>query len=565
MHERPKPSNSPHFFRGVWAWTLPSVATLALAACGGSEGGAATDSVVYDPAADPRIAHLLEPRPKEEYYGVQTGDVLPILIETLVTGQRDPLKRAKEDLAEAGDEGIRALEALADRFWHDEQGVNYLRNLLDAAHLSDSPKARPLLVRAIKHPSGAIRGIAVEALGKHGDERDFDALLGTLSKEYTTHWIKVVRGLYAVDRARAEALFTEWLETMNPSKLVGITSPFLATVTDPDLLDRFRQLPDHVLPTDRVYPLAALARQGDEDALRQIREWQEAQNQTLRSITLHAILSAGLHGELRRTLLNDPVGGLRLQAIEGLRSAEDLGPYLPLLQSLIADGEDQVRKTALELLMIAGDGEARDRVLGMLESDRSDELQFAISVLRTRWTDDPELADEAFTRLRRRLETVRLRPPNESVVLLQSMGQIPFADATGLLVEYAMEQRGQRIQGKESKAWILLQAGNGGAVAQAEIARRFDECEDPADRMDLLDAMSVGAGDAARELLIERLEGDAFTPYETLFAARRLAQLGPASRVLPVLKRATLRVTQADVRRSLQGLLWTWYPAPIER
>lgn len=554
----------PPAFLGAVLWAGPW-ACLGLTGCGGEGHTEDPADVSYDPAKDPRISHLLEPRPKEEYYGVQTGDVIPILIETLVTGQRDPLKRAKEDLAEAGGEGIRALEGLADRFWHDEQGVNYIRNVLDAAHLSDSEKARPLLVRALHHPSGALRAKAVEALAKHGDPRDFDSILATLSKDYTTHWIHVVRALHAVDRPRAEELFTGWLETPGQEELVSITAPFLATVEDPDLLDRFRRLPDHVQPVNRAYPLAALAREGDQDALGQLREWQEATNQTLRSITLHALLEAGLHGELRRTLSREPVGGLRAQAVDGLRGVEDLGPWIPLLQSLISDGEDQVRRTALELLMVAGDGEARDRLFGMLDSDRVDEQQFAISVLRSLWGDRPGLAEEALRVLRRRLEAVASHPPRESVVLLQSIGQIPLAEATGLLIDFGLDQRGTTIQGKDGKAWIFLQAGNGGPRAQAEIARRLDLCEDPADRMDFLDALSVGAGETARELLIERLEAGAFGPYETLFAARRLVQLGPAFRVLPVLKRATLRVTQPDVRRSLQGLLWTWYPAPIER
>jgi hypothetical protein len=71
--------------------------------------------------------------------------------------------------------------------------------------------------------------------------------------------------------------------------------------------------------------------------------------------------------------------------------------------------------------------------------------------------------------------------------------------------------------------------------------------------------VSAARDDAARAALRAAIEAPDVAPYELLFAAERLANLGPASEVAPLLKRLTLRVRQDDVRLALQCLLWRWY------
>ena len=49
------------------------------------------------------------------------------------------------------------------------------------------------------------------------------------------------------------------------------------------------------------------------------------------------------------------------------------------------------------------------------------------------------------------------------------------------------------------------------------------------------------------------------TPLEVLYAANQLANMGPAERVAPLLKRVALGITDRSVRPALNNLLWAWY------
>jgi hypothetical protein len=81
-------------------------------------------------------------------------------------------------------------------------------------------------------------------------------------------------------------------------------------------------------------------------------------------------------------------------------------------------------------------------------------------------------------------------------------------------------------------------------------------------RFDLLWAGTVGHDDATREFLIEALQAERTLPHERLWVAERLAQEGPASRVAPLIKRATLRMNHPDFRPSMECLLWRWFGPP---
>src|SRR5262245_31111240 len=76
------------------------------------------------PPADPRLsdvrlAELLEPCVQGGFYDKSLSDVVPILIEKLQRGGGEPLKRAKEELGAAGEEGGRALARLFDQYFSD--------------------------------------------------------------------------------------------------------------------------------------------------------------------------------------------------------------------------------------------------------------------------------------------------------------------------------------------------------------------------------------------------------------------------------------------------------------
>ena len=77
-------------------------------------------------------------------------------------------------------------------------------------------------------------------------------------------------------------------------------------------------------------------------------------------------------------------------------------------------------------------------------------------------------------------------------------------------------------------------------------------------RIDLIWAASSQRTDASRTFLIDFLESDP-DPYEMLFAGDRLAQMGPAATVAPILKRVALRIEHGRIRAAFDSLLWRWY------
>lgn len=525
-------------------------------------GATTTDA---DVAIDPRLAYLLAGCARAgEPYDVQTAEITAILVETLVSGQRDALKRAKMELGAGGDEALRGVRRLAESYWSQQHGVHYVTNALDAARLSDSPLARELFLRGLEHTSSSIRTQSAEALARHGLPEDFDAVVRALEIAPPEMRRRYPGTLLALDRLRAEVVFATWLEEEAWEPLREQIAPMLAATQQPGLVAIFERSMDAFGPNVQVFLVAPLARAGDADALARLRGWIRGQDPLMRHLGLRAAVEAGLVPELVWTLSSDPIASQRQSAARGLAALEDPTPYLAYLREGLSDPDEGVREACLSALLDRGDAEARDRALALLSSERADEAQLGLRVLAGRWAADPEITREALERLSARYEAVRDRPLSEqqSVVLLQAIGQVPLPEAARLLMRLARERPLETVQHVRAFRWLALQAGNGGPTAQAYLADELRAEPDPLRRLDLLDALSAGGGAAARELLLELLAEEELRPYERLFAARRLVQVGPAWRVLPVLKRECLRTVQPDVRVGLRCLLWAWYPKP---
>lgn len=215
----------------------------------------------------------------------------------------------------------------------------------------------------------------------------------------------------------------------------------------------------------------------------------------------------------------------------------------------------------LRILIEAGDPAAIERGFETLSEPGARGVRAALQVLGERLWADPELARRALTVLEDQLDGVAHRPLEEQAGVLSALGRLPLASAAELLLERAEETEG-RIQSLRAAHWLTMQAGNVGEAAQPLLVARLERERDPIRRLDLLEALTMRGGNAARDRMLELIDSGSLSPYELLFAADRVVVIGPTGVVAPVLKRATLRVEQDDVRRALQGLLWRSYPAP---
>jgi hypothetical protein len=284
-------------------------------------------------------------------------------------------------------------------------------------------------------------------------------------------------------------------------------------------------------------------------------------NPDMRRLALASSSAAGLERELVETAHKDPDPAIRLLALSALTRADLVGTYRADISAALGDGDDEVANLALRTLADAGDPAAIERALALLDDPASDAMANGMRGLRAAMDKDPALAERAFERLSaRRLSEAQL-PFDARAPVLQAIGQTPCVAAARALHELSRGATGA-IFGMPTSRWLMMQAGNTTAAAQPYFREQFDVEKEPLRRIDLLEALAVRGGSIARAELIELVEGDTLSPYETLYAADRLTRIGPVEVVAPVLKRATLRIKQNDVRRALQCLLWSNYPGP---
>ena len=546
---------------------LAPLALLLAAACSG-EGEPQAGSERPPPAEDPRVAWLLAPCVNSGHYDVNTADMLPILEETLLRGQRDPLQRARLELARLGPEGLDTARRLIERYRDDPAGVYHVRNAIDVVTLSDEPAAREVLADCIRSRlSESLHLLALRGLRKHGKPQDYDLVLEQFEIVPPEFRPELAILLEELDAARAARQFGEWTRSGTYPGTAPVMAALLGASQAREAGLVAAGLWSEAAPLVRPSLAAAAAREGDGEALAYLREEQRAEDAERRRAAIDALSRARLGSELVWSLREDPSGGLRLLALQGLAEPQEAerGPGPQALRSLLrerlADPDPRVRAASLQALVASGDPRAVDDALELLSDPAVGALALGMRVLEPHLAQDQALAQRAFERLRVRHEAEAGRPLAERSDLLQAIGRIPSEPAARLLLEQEGEAQGT-IAGLHARRWLALQVGNTGEPGQRLLGRELERERDVVRRLDLIEGLSTRSTELARKSLIELVELGEASPYEILYAADRLVRLGPAAEVAPVLKRATLRVVQPDVRMALQCLLWASYPGP---
>ncbi|HVS11934.1 MAG TPA: HEAT repeat domain-containing protein [Planctomycetota bacterium] len=547
---------------------LPSVLPLVLMGACGGEADPEAGSARPPPAEDPRIAWLLAPCVNSGHYDVNTADILPILVETVLHGQRDPLQRARIELARQGPEGLEAARRLIERYRNDPAGVYHVRNAIDVVTLSEEPGAREVLVDCIRSRlSESLQLLALRGLRKHGKSQDYDLALEQLEVVSPEFRPELAVLLEKLDPARAARQFGEWIRSGTYPGTAPVMAALLGGSQAREAGLEAKGLWSGAAPLLRPSLAAAAAREGDEEGLVYLREEQRAGEAERRRAAIDALSQARLGSELVWSLREDPSPGLRLAALQGLAEPQEaergVGPEAlrSLLRERLADPDERVRAGALQALAASGDPRALDDALELLSDPAVGALALGMRALEPRIAQDEALATRAFERLRVRHEAEAARPLAERSDLLHAIGRIPIEPAARLLLDQEGDAQGS-ISGLHGRRWLMLQVGNTGEPGQRLLARELERERDVVRRLDLIEGLSVRPTELARQALLELVELGEASPYEILYAADRLVRLGPAAEVAPVLKRATLRVVQPDVRMALQCLLWASYPGP---
>ena len=500
------------------------------------------------------------------HYDRDTGDPLAILIDKLEFSATEVLHRTKSDLAELGALAVPALDKLISRYFEDPGGGARLQNAIDVLGLMDTPAAHPPLVRCLDHPRDTIRAAALRALARGSAQpEDFDRLLLHVETEREHTRESAAQALTVADPTRAAAQLMDWVEAGTHTDVYPVMSNQLAAADANVLGERASALAPSV-PPQLGLSLAVLGlRIGDERAAGVVQRGLASEDPAQRAAASVALVQAGQGAAVVSRIAADPAPLVRTVLITQLAERVDAGELeaspelIAALHAALDAVSPDVRKAALGALVRWRDPIALDRALAMLDADRVT-MQETLTVLMTAMEGDAELTERVLEELLRLDGAQDHRPLVERLALLQGIGQVPDPAATEYLWGLARSESetDTKLQGLRAHRWLLTQASNTGDAGRTWLGDQLGEVTAYPERLDVIWAASAQRTDASRDFLIDFLESDP-DPYEALFAGERLAQLGPAARVAPVLKRVALRIEHGRVRAAFDAMLWRWY------
>jgi len=510
-------------------------------------------------ARDPRLEHLLAPCTKWEHYDVDTSNVDAILRHMLLKGDRDALRRAREEIALRGAAGTALIGSIVDAYLVDPDGYGPLRNAVDVLQRSNSPGAREVLLRLLDAPYEGVLVQAVTALGKHGQPQDLERAISVLERVSAENKTNLATAIHPIDPARVDLMYLDWMEAGEAQMLWDSFAQAIARSGDARVARRAIELRPKLPERYHALLAAPAARAGEAAALEFLRSELRSDAPWRRELATAALAAAGMPDELASVAADDPLPPLRLRAINLL------SPSSPKLTEVLRQGclshDPTLASTCLNILIAKGDTAACDRALEWLATGSPELLGLAMTALQPALSRDAELAARALDVLSRRTGAEGAASLAERVSILESIARIPLPEAARMLRERARTEGGL-VKGLPARRYLLRLVGNLGENGQRLAAAELAQTSDPQLRLDLLETLTVSRSGFAANEVLRLVEDGALAPHELLFCAEQLTLLTTVEQAAPVLKRAVLRVEQPQVRVALQCLMWRAYPGP---
>ncbi len=503
--------------------------------------------------ADDRLAHLLGGCARTDAFTADTSDLVPVLVEKLVTAPADVASRARQDLLAAGAAALPQLRRGFQRWFTAPGQAPRVLSVLEIVAAVGSPDARAMGLEALEHPSESVRGAAAKVLANAGSAQDYDTLARHLPRAGLELATQLGLAMLACDRPRLEQEYAAWVVDPARRRIAVLLAPRLAVGVDAAVASRVRAI-ENAPPEVAMWFGAAAAAAGDADALAAMRAALRGDNPVLRQLAVQALLGAGMAEEVAVLAAAPGDASLRTFAVEALGALPDSPARRDELRAALADRDEGVRRAALTVLCARGDAGALDRALDLLRGSSAD-LGLALSALRVPLEARPDLAREALEILVEELE----RGPRTEVRLVErAIGQIPLPEAARFLLDRARTTR-EVIQGFSGHRWYMLQAVNSGPSGRAVLRAAWAAEDDLLRRMDLIAAGCQSADPETRGFLEQVLDHPRASPWERLFAADLYARTVPAAQAAPLLKRIAFTVEDGDARRGFHCLLWRFY------
>ncbi len=530
-------------------------AFIALAA---SCGGSAEEPEPYDWRGDDRLSVLLRTSSPRGHFDLDTGDMLPVMVEKLATGRPSVQNHYRGELAAGDDRVVVLIEDLIQRHGAGQNGSLIIGNALGVLGLSDAPSAVRVARRMLGHPAESVRTAAIRAMAKLAEPEDYEILEALMPLVRGEVRRALVQGMGRADPERLAGDLSEWLVDDGDVALSVLAARAVAAAgAGAKLAPECLNLEPSKHPNLRPFLVAARASAGDVEASVSLSALLLDDSELVRTRSLEAANMAGLDRALVGLVTQDPSETLRVLAVEAVAGLLPEPDVLAQLRAGARDPSQQVRQASLSALLASGDEPSRAVFMEMLQAGPS-ELGPALRAVRGKWSAQPGLGDMATAELIGILEGMSARPLKEREPWVQALGQVPSATASAWLIDLARTEQGER-HNMSAHRWLTLQVSNGGEVGRELLMKSWREEADPLRRLDYLWGASMSREPDTIEFLIEVVLSERALDHERLFAADCLTKQGDTQRVAPTLKRACLRVTDRQVRPAFEELLWVWY------
>ncbi|MEM1449637.1 MAG: hypothetical protein AAF957_04735 [Planctomycetota bacterium] len=532
---------------------------------------------------DDRLRPLLADCSFGAAFEADTTDLVQIMVSKLDAGaQLEPQRRAKADLAVAGERAQEPLMRLFQSASKDKWRGGVAKNVLNVCANADGDWGIPIALEALRSPKGDIRADGAIAIMRHPAPDLYDSVRDALlGFSLPANLSRALRALHACDPVRFAKEVPDWIEAADEiegyiqSTVLDTAAPLVASLDDAEAAQVLREASDAaggLLIRHRAYLLAPSARQGDEEALQQLRDLLAHELRKPRHHGSEALKAAGLVDEtyVLSVTAEDPLE--RQQTLARIldiaederRTPERRAEVIQWGRKALADEAPEVREVAIHGLLARKDEEGRAALMAALRGGVP-ERGMAMRAMRGTLDDWPEVADQARTILIRAWEEelAGSRRGVELTTILQTLGAVP-GRATGDFLLDAGDLVGQNpIRGISGYRWCAGQAFNAGPEAHSAIRARMEVEEDPFKRLDLISFVWQDFAPESLDSLLKVIDDEARSPYERLYAADRAIRMGDSERVVPVLKRIYRGDPAPALKGGLHCILWIWFGPPM--
>lgn len=530
-------------------------------------------------AQDERLMLLLHPCSFPAAFEADLTDIASVLVSKLDAGaQRDPLRRATQDLAAMGAPAKDALMRLYQARSKDRMQMLVANNVLAVCAISDDPFGLDIARIALESPDEQLRGDAMLVFRKHPSPEHYDDLRNVFPSFMLP--VNVDHALQAMYKANPERFaedLVQWVKDAKrvlgrlESRLIDSSVPLIAESDSPKVAEVLKGIvastPDLQI-RHRLFMLAPAARLGDQEAYQELTDMLASDRPRPRVMAAEALAKAGLVDDtyVLAETSRDPSESSRVfklifsdtYAIE--RTPEQLADVLSWARIALGHKEAAIQELALRFLLQNGDPEGI-AALNIRLSGTVMEREIAARAMRGTFETQPEVATQVRNNLKalweREEQGAQLRAVYESIAI--ALGAVPGVETGEFLMIQADRIGPNPVRGQRGYRWVLGQILNSGPEASTVMHERLKTEADPFKRLDLISQMWQDETEGAYAAIAAVIDDETKTPHERLYAADRALRMGMHEQLAPLLKRVYRNSSDPVLRPGLHCLLWAWY------